>query len=117
MVAKMPTPVMNEKKQPSAKLRSFSAERSTTGLAHVSERQTNRTAEMPEIQALVASSGSDSQSSRGPSSSVYSRQPRNSDISTMPGTSAFPSRLQSGLSTLTRAGTAMLTNTPGSKLM
>ncbi|MNR19881.1 hypothetical protein D3C85_1366960 [compost metagenome] len=80
----MPMPVTKEKKQPSAKLRSLSARRSTTGLAWVSERQMKAAPARPEIQAVARMTLSPNQSQRGPSSSVYSRQPRNTAINPMP---------------------------------
>ncbi len=84
MVEKIPMPVTNEKKQPSEKLRLLSARRSTTGLAKLRLRQMNATPATAATQPVRRMVPSPNQSQRGPSSSVYSRQPRNTAISTMP---------------------------------
>ena len=80
----MPMPMTKEKKQPSEKLRLFSARRSTTGRSKVRLRQTKAMPLMPAIQAVVRIVSSPNQSQRGPSSSVYSRQPRKIAIRIMP---------------------------------
>ena len=74
----------NEKKQPSEKLRLFRARRSTTGWGWVRLRQTKTTPAVPDIQAVARIVPSSNQSHRGPSSNVYSRQPRKIAISAMP---------------------------------
>ena len=78
-------PVTKDRKQPTAKLRFFSARRSTTGRAKVRLRSTNRTPEMPAIQAQFRIVASSNQFQRDPSSSTYSSVPRATAISTMPG--------------------------------
>ncbi|MNP77200.1 hypothetical protein D3C76_1745720 [compost metagenome] len=83
MVANRPMPVTNEKKQPRAKLRSLRARRSTIGLATCRVRPMNARPARPLIHAVVRMVRSLNQFQRGPSSRVYSRQPRNSARNTM----------------------------------
>ena len=57
---------------------------STTGLAALRLRQMKAIPAIPEIQAVARIVSSPNQSQRGPSSRVYSRQPRNTASSAMP---------------------------------
>ena len=78
-------PVTKDRKQPTAKLRFFSARRSTTGRAKVRLRTTNRTPVMLRSTHNSGSSASSNQFQREPSSSTYSSVPRPTAISAMPG--------------------------------
>ncbi len=83
-MAKMPMPVINENRQPRAKFLSRSARRSTIGSLISRQRQINSPPLMAAIQAVVEMVLSLNQFQRGPSSRVYSRQPRNTAINAMP---------------------------------
>ena len=77
----------------------------------------NATPDRPAIHAVVRIVPSCIQFQRGPSSSVYSRQPRNAAIRAMPSQSPVLSSARLGWSIFTSIGTTNVTNSPGARLM
>lgn len=116
MVDNSSMPVTNEKKRPSEKLRLPSARRSTTGWAQVRLRQMKRMPERPDTHAQSRMLPSPNQSQRAPSSSTYSRHPRNRAMKAMPGQSASRGKTGLGRSMRTRSGTATAVKAPGTML-
>ena len=104
-------------RQPSAKLRSAKARRSTIGFLALSTRAKKPIPASVPITAKVKIDRSSNQSQRGPSSNTYSRLPRNSAISASPAKSKPLSSSRFGLSNLTRNHTPVVTSTPGMTLI
>src|SRR6185437_6198561 len=92
----MPSAKLNS--EPKEKLMSAKARNCTSGSRRVSMRQKNSTPEIAEITPHQAIVRSENQSHRSPSSSTYSKVPRNSAISIRPAKSKPRRRDQSGRS-------------------
>jgi len=86
-------------------------------LRAVSTRAKNAAADRPETTASSAMIGSSSQSYLGPSSSTYSRVPRNPAMASKPIQSSHRNSFGSGRSKSTSSSTAIVTRTPGITLM
>src|SRR5215470_14936808 len=110
-------PSTNENSEPSAKLRSVNAPRSTIGSRAISARAKNAMAERPEIQAQASTVLSPNQSLRGPSSSTYSSAPRKPAMKIRPHQSKYSNSLKSGLSKSISENAMTVTTMPGAILM
>src|SRR5215510_9900862 len=107
-------PSTNENSEPSAKLRSLNAPRSTIGSRAISARAKNAMAESTEIQAQASTVLSPNQSLRGPSSSTYSSAPRKPAMKINPHQS---NSSKFGLSKSISVNAMMVTTMPGAMLM
>src|ERR1700736_1565851 len=110
-------PMQNCSRQPIAKLRLLKVLISTMGSSAVSTRQKKAIAEMPQIQAQVATEVSCSHSYCGPSSSTYSSEPRKPAIKIRPHQSKRSSSLKFGSSKSTSNSTPTVMPMPGTMLM
>src|SRR3954452_9597115 len=110
-------PMQNGRTQPTAKLRFENVRKLTIGSAAVKTRQKKAIAEMPQIQAQIATEGSCIHSYCGHSSSTYSSVPRNPAMNSSPHQSKRSSNSKSGWSKSTSASTPMVIPMQGTMLM
>src|SRR5207237_562593 len=110
-------PTQNCNRQPTAKLRSVNAPRSTIGSSTVSTRQKKHTADTAQTTAKTATEVSCSHSCCGPSSSTYSSEPRKPAMNSRPHQSKRSSSSKCGSSKSTSASTPIVIMTPGGILM